>query len=230
MPSPYEKAERLIDEHYEYEERIKKNGHGFEEVVTDDTSTKTFPYHDPEAYTLEFRPSEDYQIDYQILEQDLIDLDIVRGMDLLINKCYDNSEKAGWWNDLLPNTPLLEELESYAEIYNNIYTNDLINDARNYIQELEAKIAAKAVPEKIALIHSEISEALEADRKDLMDDKLPNRKGLEVELADAIIRIADLAGKLKLDLGGAIIEKLEYNSTREDHKLENREKEHGKKY
>ena len=37
---------------------------------------------------------------------------------------------------------------------------------------------------------------------------------VEVELADAVIRIADLAGALGLDLGGAIAEKLEYNRNR----------------
>ena len=66
----------------------------------------------------------------------------------------------------------------------------------------------------LALIHSEISEALEADRKDLMDDKLPHRKGLEVELADAFIRICDMCSGLGLDLGGAVEEKLAYNTTR----------------
>ena len=74
----------------------------------------------------------------------------------------------------------------------------------------------------LALIHSEISEALEADRKDLMDDKLPYRKGLEVELADAFIRICDMAGGLSMDLGGAVEEKLAYNTTREF--------KHGKQY
>lgn len=44
-------------------------------------------------------------------------------------------------------------------------------------------------PEKIALVHSELSEALEAHRNGLMDDKLPDRHGVEVELADACIRI-----------------------------------------
>lgn len=86
------------------------------------------------------------------------------------------------------------------------------------------------VAEKLCLIHSEISEAMEGDRKNLMDDKLPHRKMIEVELADAVIRIADLAGKLELDVGGAIAEKMEFNASRPDHKLENRKKGGGKKY
>lgn len=84
--------------------------------------------------------------------------------------------------------------------------------------------------ELIALIHSELSEALEADRKDLMDDKLPHRHGLEVELADAVIRILDMAGGYGLDIGGALAEKLEFNARREDHKTENRKRKHGAKY
>ena len=71
---------------------------------------------------------------------------------------------------------------------------------------------------------------MEGARKDLMDDKLPHRKMVEVELADAVIRIADLCGHLELDLGGAIIEKINYNKTRADHKPENRAKEGGKKF
>lgn len=86
------------------------------------------------------------------------------------------------------------------------------------------------VPEKLCLIHSEISEAMEADRKGLRDDKLPHRWGVEVELADALIRIFDLAGCLGLDLGGAVIEKMAFNAERADHKLENRAAANGKAY
>lgn len=86
------------------------------------------------------------------------------------------------------------------------------------------------IGEKLCLVHSEISEAMEGARKRLADDHLPHRSMLEVELADAVIRILDLAGFLKLDIAGAVIEKLAYNQSRADHKLENRKAEGGKAF
>jgi hypothetical protein len=142
---------------------------------------------------------------------------------------------------------------------------------------------------------TEIAEATEGERKDIMDDHLPHRKMGEVELADALIRILDTGGALRLkytshtyqsiegsifkkhlyivksiidltdnfmkslqymnsyfpevhksysrtidyivrtaefmdyDILSAMHEKLAYNKTRADHKLENRMKEGGKK-
>jgi len=82
----------------------------------------------------------------------------------------------------------------------------------------------------IALCHSELSEAMEGARKDLMDDHLTDRKMLEVELADCIIRILDMGGLYDLDIAGAIAEKHAYNANRADHQLANREAEGGKKF
>lgn len=84
--------------------------------------------------------------------------------------------------------------------------------------------------ELICLMHSELSEALEGVRKDKMDDHLPHRKSVEVELADTLIRIFDYAGGRGLDLGGALAEKLQYNQQRADHKPENRAKKGGKSF
>lgn len=86
------------------------------------------------------------------------------------------------------------------------------------------------VGEMLMLCVSELAEAMEGDRKGLMDDHLPHRKMMEVELADCLIRILDICGGLGLDLGGAFVEKLAYNRTRADHKPENRLKKGGKKY
>lgn len=83
---------------------------------------------------------------------------------------------------------------------------------------------------QLMLMVSELGECLEGVRKGKMDDHLPHRTAEEVELADLIIRACDYAGRWKLDLGGAIVEKLEYNKSRADHKPENREKQGGKKF
>lgn len=75
------------------------------------------------------------------------------------------------------------------------------------------------VPEKLCLIHSEISEALE----ELRDGSLiqgyhlatsGKPEGFGIELADAVIRIADLCGALGIDLEQAISVKHAYNKSR----------------
>ena len=70
--------------------------------------------------------------------------------------------------------------------------------------------------ECLALIHAEISEALEGLREDNLKDKhLPKYLSVEVELADAIIRILDMAHGYNYNIIDALIDKVEYNSTRE---------------
>lgn len=118
----------------------------------------------------------------------------------LVEWCHGAQVKAGWWRDLKTG----DDLRSLTNLRG---------------QPVALKIN---VPEKLCLIHSEISEAMEGHRKGLMDDKLPNRPMLEVELADAMIRILDLAGGIGLDLPGALVEKMAYNAARADHKPENR--------
>lgn len=84
--------------------------------------------------------------------------------------------------------------------------------------------------ELLMLIVSEISEAMEGERKNLMDTHLPHRRMVEVELADALIRIFDYAGAFNLDLDGAFKEKRNFNAARVDHKPDHRMTAHGKKW
>lgn len=101
--------------------------------------------------------------------------------------------------------------------WHNIHTGADIRETRN-------------TGELIALCHSELSEALEGLRKDKQDDHLPQYKSSEVELADAIIRICDMAGAKNLKLADAFVDKMAYNASREDHKLDNRLAKGGKKF
>lgn len=84
--------------------------------------------------------------------------------------------------------------------------------------------------EIIALIHSELSEALEGHRKSLPDAHLPHRSSAEVEFADVLIRLLDAAAGFGYDLGGAFVEKMVYNAERVDHTHEHRLSPEGKKY
>lgn len=67
----------------------------------------------------------------------------------------------------------------------------------------------------IALCHSELSEAMEADRHgDPPDDKVPEFTGMEAEFADTILRIMDIAVGRNLKVIEALVAKLEYNRIR----------------
>lgn len=136
---------------------------------------------------------------------------VKEGVNNLVDVCHGASYNAGWWYHGKTGLNLVE----------------VVNKPQDALQEL---LAGALVAQKLCLTHSEVSEGMEGHRKGLMDDKLPHRPMLEVELADAMIRIADLAGALNLDLGGAIEEKLAFNAVRPDHKKENREAAGGKAY
>lgn len=91
------------------------------------------------------------------------------------------------------------------------------------------------VPTKIALLHSELSEMLEGFRNGNppCDKTIPNQQGgadfltvldggelrrltsIEEEAADVMIRLGDLCGRLKINLGQAVFEKMRYNQQRE---------------
>ncbi len=84
--------------------------------------------------------------------------------------------------------------------------------------------------EQLLLIVSEIVEGFEGIRKSLKDDKLPQYEMIDVELIDAAIRIFDFLGKRSAPAGEFYVAKRNYNDNRQDHKIENRQKEGGKAF
>lgn len=171
---------------------------------------------------------------------------------LLVTNCHAMSNNRGWWHDPITGESLIPgEINAYTGV-----AVDLANpDPDDMIVEaLKKAFFPYVVGTKIALIHSEISEALEAYRTDAVDDKIP-MPGITAELIDAVIRIGDLLGCLQnyaskypelvpdqfldlpvenyrelFDLGKAFMLKTPVNAVRADHDLKNRAKPRGKKF
>lgn len=148
-----------------------------------------------------------------------------------------------WWYDLSKPCACCKDLRKFLPIHlqdtglmatrwkpvegqQNLWANPECKDCKGegYVRK------QRNVGELLMLTVSELSEAMEGHRKNLKDDKLPHRSMFEVELADTLIRLLDIAGGMGLDLGGAFAEKMAFNAQRPDHKIEARLGENGKKY
>lgn len=110
-------------------------------------------------------------------------------IDEMVKAAHENSKAKGWWDNCC------------------VESGELLLDCVKVL-----------VPEKLCLIHSEVSEALEDYREGAMMcmTSLETGKptGFPSELADILIRVADLAGALCIDLEAEVKQKMAYNATR----------------
>lgn len=97
-----------------------------------------------------------------------------------------------------------------------LHFNELASEVHETAVEKGWWETQRSDAESIALMHSELSEALEALRKPepLRSDKIPDHLELEEELADVIIRIMDYARHNNLAVAHAIEAKVKYNESR----------------
>lgn len=128
-------------------------------------------------------------------------------VDFLTAICHEASYKAGWW------APKFQGDATY------------LDEVRS-----ETRFGKALCAEKIVLMHTELSEAVEGLRKGKADEHLPQFSSETVELADALIRIFDYAGARQLPIGAAFVAKMAYNAVREDHKPEARNAAGGKAF
>lgn len=151
---------------------------------------------------------------------------VMEAFRILYQNCHAASYNRGWWHDPITGMSLIP--------------GEPLSDGDRLSQTAEAMRTAwfpYVIATKIALIHSEVSEMLEADRTDAQDDKI-NFPGITAEAGDTIIRICDLLSMKQAyterfeeyDVALAILAKMPVNLARADHALENRRKPGGKKY
>ena len=106
---------------------------------------------------------------------------------------------------------------------------DAINNTQGRIRNINTKLGWYPAPDFLgcmALLHSEVSEAVEAWRNWGLDDAtskavgqgegyaLPKPEGVGSELADVFIRLLDYARLSGIDLAAEVERKLEFNATR----------------
>lgn len=114
----------------------------------------------------------------------------------LIKQAHKNAVNKGFWD--------LENKTLKAMIYDPKYSISAI-----------AVVGDAFISQRLMLIVSEVSEALEALRK-------KDKSNFEEEIADVAIRLADLCGGMDIDLEAEIQKKMEKNK--------NRPYKHGKEF
>lgn len=132
-------------------------------------------------------------------------IEFIKQWNAVQKAAHENSVAKGFWEpsgDALKVTALLNGTEIPPQI-------------RTEVLSIVERMGTPSDGEKLALLHQELSEALEAIRcGNPEDSKLPLFNSLEVELADVVIRLMDYAEKNGLNVAGAVVAKMAYNAGR----------------
>lgn len=116
-----------------------------------------------------------------------------------------------------------ETLNNLAKLLHDNETSKGFNDAEEKLirilqyspnEDLVPTVRQVFAAQKLALAHSEVSEATEALRKPHLDAHCTEFSNEVIEVADSIIRLLSYAHHRKFSIGEAIMAKMGYNATR----------------
>ena len=129
-------------------------------------------------------------------------------IDAAVKESYETAKEHGFWDgveqDNVPSKLMLmvSELSEALEIH------------RDPEVDLMVKVPADLLAHLISYAEDAGAKETAKQAEELLTKHRIKPKGFDIELADALIRIFDLAGRKNIDLDAALRRKLEYNKTR----------------
>lgn len=143
---------------------------------------------------------------------------IANDINQLVDVFHLANKEAGWWDKTKDQKIAEESLKEDGHL--------MSTDTQLLLKRIVDKERCPYTMQ--VLIISEVIEAMEGVRKNLMDDKLPEHSMEGVEMADVFLRLLDYCGGRGIDLGKLVTKKAIFNMTRKDHTKEARSGKNGK--
>jgi NTP pyrophosphatase (non-canonical NTP hydrolase) len=144
----------------------------------------------------------------------MADASVSQTIDGLVKQSYDNAASHGFWDasetpETIPSKLMLivSEISEALESYRDPRSDEMIKVPASIVE----KLIGQDADEEASDDYLEAWNAL----NDIYGKWILKPRGLDIELADALIRIFDLAGAKGIDLDAALVRKMEYNRGRE---------------